>query len=55
MQTAENQNGIKNIQSIRESTHIQHRFSRSGIQQYIDSGFGKMKNTDFEPLHYADN
>ena len=52
MQITENQNGIPNQQPIRESTHIISRNNRSGIQQYFDNGFGKVKNTDFEPLHY---
>ena len=55
MQISENQNGITNHQATRESTHIIHRNGRSGTQQYFDRGFGKMKHTDFEPLHYADN
>ena len=55
MQITENTNGITNHQPIRESTHIINRSGRSGTQQYFDRGFGKMKNTDFEPLHYADN
>ena len=55
MQITENQNGILNRQSIRESTHILRKNSRSGIQEYFDKGFGKIKNTDYEPLHYADN
>jgi len=55
MQTRENPNGITNTQPLRESTHILTRAGRSGIQQYIENGFGKMKNTDFEPMHYADN
>ena len=55
MQITENQNGIPNSQSIRESTRIITRSGRNGNQQYFDNGFGKMKNTDFEPMHYADN
>ena len=54
MQITENQNGIQNHQALRESTRISNRNSRSGIQQYFDKGFGKVKNTDFEPLHYQD-
>lgn len=55
MQHIENQNAIPNSQSPRESTRILSRNGRSGTQQYFDNGFGKMKNADFEPLHYADN
>lgn len=54
MQITENKNGIPNSQPMRESTHILKRSSRSGTQQYIDRGFGKLQNTDFEPLHYQD-
>ena len=54
MQVTENQNGITNKQATRESTHIIHRCGRSGTQQYFDNGFGKMKNADYEPLHYFD-
>ena len=55
MHITENQNAVQNNQSIRESTRIIQKNGRSGIQQFIDNGFGKMKNTDFEPMHYADN
>ena len=55
MQITENQNGISNSQSIRESTKIISKNGRSGVQQYFDNGFGRVKNTDFEPIHYADN
>ena len=55
MQIAEKQYGIPNKQALRESTHILHRNGRSGKQEFFDNGFGKMKNIDFEPLHYADN
>ena len=55
MQITENQNGIQNSQSIRESTRIIIRSGRSGNQQYFDNGFGKIKNNDFEPMHYANN
>lgn len=54
MQVIENRDAIPSGQSIRESTHIISRSGRSGNQQYWDRGFGKMKNTDYEPLHYAD-
>ncbi len=55
MQIAEKQYGIPNNQALRESTHILRRSGRSGKQEFFDNGFGKMKNIDFEPLHYADN
>lgn len=55
MRITENQNAVPNSHSIRESTHIIQKNGRSGVQQFIDNGFGKMKNTDFEPMHYADN
>ena len=55
MQIAEKQYGIPNSQALRESTHILRRSGRSGKQEFFDNGFGKMKNIDFEPLHYADN
>ena len=55
MQITENQNGTPNSQALRESTHILRKNGRSGAQQYFDNGFGKIKNTDFESLHYADN
>lgn len=54
MQITENRNAVPNAQPIRESTHIIRRNGRSGHQQFIDRGFGKMQNTDFEPMHYAD-
>ncbi len=54
MQITENQNGIPNSQPTRESTHIISRSGRSGIQQYFDNGFGKIRNTDYESLHYQD-
>ncbi|MBO5149505.1 hypothetical protein [Anaerotignum sp.] len=55
MQITESQNGIPSSQSIRESTHIIQKNGRSGVQQYFDNGFGKVKNIDFEPMHYSDN
>lgn len=55
MQITENTNGIHNSHSIRESTRIINRAGRSGKQQYFDTGFGRRKNIDFEPLHYQDN
>lgn len=54
MQITENQNILPNSQPMRESTRILNRNGRSGTQQYFDRGFGKVKNTDFEPLHYSD-
>lgn len=54
MQIMENRDAIPSLQSMRESTRIISRAGRSGNQQYLDRGFGKMKNTDYEPLHYAD-
>lgn len=54
MQVMENKDGILSAQPIRESTLIISRSGRSGNQQYLDRGFGKMKNTDYEPLHYSD-
>lgn len=55
MQITENQSGTPNSQALRESTHIISKNGRSGIQQYFDNGFGKMKNTDYDPMHYTDN
>lgn len=55
MQLTEQKNGISNTESLRESTRILRRNGRSGAQQLIDRGFGKARNTDFEPLHYMDN
>lgn len=54
MQITENRDALPNVQPMRESTHIISRNGRSGAQQFIDNGFGKVKNTDFEPMHYAD-
>ena len=54
MQITEQKNGIPNNQPMRESTRIIKKSGRSGMQQYFDYGFGKLKNTDFEPLHYQD-
>lgn len=55
MQSTEQKNGISNTESLRESTRILNHNGRSGTQQWIDRGFGKARNTDFEPLHYIDN
>ena len=52
MQLIENQTGAPSMQPLRESTHILKRGGRNGCQQYFDKGFGKTKNSDFEPLHY---
>ncbi len=54
MRTMENQNGAPSMQPLRESTHILRRGGRSGCQQYFDSGLGRVKNVDFEPMHYRD-
>lgn len=54
MQELENKEGILSSQPLRESTRIISRTGRSGNQQYFDRGFGKMKNTDYELLHYQD-
>ena len=54
MRLTESINGISTNQSLQESTHMIHRNGRSGIQQYQNRGFGKIKNTDFEPIHYQD-
>lgn len=54
MQVMENKDGILTARLTRESTRIISRSGRSGNQQYLDRGFGKMKNTDYEPLHYSD-
>lgn len=54
MQITETHDALPSVHPLRESTRILSRNGRSGNQQYIDRGFGKMKNTDFEPLHYQD-
>ena len=54
MRLTENLNGISSNQSIHESTQITLKNGRNGSQQYQNRGFGKMKNVDFEPLHYQD-
>lgn len=54
MQITEKKEGIPNSQPMRESTHIIRKYGRSGSQQYLDRGFGKMQNSDFEVLHYQD-
>lgn len=54
MQITEKKDGIPNHQPLRESTRIIRKCGRSGSQQYLDRGFGKMQNTDFEVLHYQD-
>ena len=55
MQITEQKDGIANTEALRESTRILSRSGRSGAQQFIDRGFGKTRNTDFEPLHYIDH
>lgn len=54
MQLTENQSILPNRQPLRESTRIISRSGRSGVQQYLDRGFGKIKNTDYEPIHHQD-
>ena len=54
MRMMENKDGILSLQPTRESTRRIRRAGRSGAQQYLDRGFGKIKNTDYEPLHYQD-
>ncbi len=54
MQLTENHTPLQNRQPRRESTHTLKKSGRSGMQQYLDRGFGKTINTDFEPLHYRD-
>jgi hypothetical protein len=39
---------------MKESTCIQNHPGRNGTQQFINRGFGKMKNPDFELFHYQD-
>lgn len=54
MQRIEQQEGIPTMQAPRESTHLLRRGGRGGYQEYFDRGFGKVQNTDFEPLHRLD-
>lgn len=54
MQLTEIRNGIPTTYTLRESTHLLRYSGKSGNQQYIDRGFGKAKNSDYEPLHYRD-
>jgi len=54
MQLMENREGISAQAPLRESTRILSHGGRSGGQQYLDRGFGKYRNTDYEPLHYQD-
>ena len=49
MRLTEIHDGIPTAAALRESTRIQRH-----NQQYIDRGFGKAKNVDYEPLHYLD-
>lgn len=52
MQLMENREGILAQAPLRQSTRILRRGERSGGQQYLDRGFGRQKNTDYELLHY---
>lgn len=54
MRLTELEDGIPSSQAFRESTRIFVRPTRGGTQQFCDRGFGKTRNTDFEPLHYRD-
>lgn len=45
---------ISRMISLRERTRILRHGGRSGKQQYIDRGFGREENVDFEALHYRD-
>ncbi len=40
--------------ALREHTRILWHGGRSGNQQYIDRGFGREENVDFEAMHYRD-
>lgn len=52
MRLTEIHDGIPTAAALRESTRIQRHGGKNGNQQYIDRGFGKAKNVDYEPLHY---
>lgn len=54
MYLTELEGGLPTSQPYRESTRILTRSTRGGLQQFYDRGFGKSRNTDFEPLHYRD-
>ena len=54
MRLTEIHDGIPTAAALRESTRIQRHGGKNGNQQYIDRGFGKAKNVDYEPLHYLD-
>lgn len=54
MRLTEIHDGIPIAAALRESTRIQRHGGKNGNQQYIDRGFGKTKNVDYEPLHYLD-
>lgn len=54
MHLTENRNGIPEQESSCESTHRLQKSGRCGGQQYLDRGFGKSRNTDYEILHYLD-
>lgn len=51
MQRIENFDGSPTLQAPRESTHILRRGGRAGLQEYYERGFGRIQNSDFEPLH----
>lgn len=48
------ESGLPASQPFRESTRVFVRSTHGGLQQFCDRGFGKTRNTDFEPLHYRD-
>ena len=52
MQLMDDTTIIPTQQSRRERTQLLYRSGRSGAQQIINNVFGKIRNTDFEPLHY---
>ena len=54
MRLTELESGIPSSEAFRESTRGFIRCTHGGSQQFCDRGFGKMRNTDFEPLHYKD-
>lgn len=54
MRLTELEGGLPFSQSFQDSTHIFIRHTRGANLQYCDNGFGKIRNTDFEPLHYRD-
>lgn len=54
MRLTELESGIPSSQTFHDSTRIFIRSTRGASQQYIDHGFGKKRNADFEALHYRD-